>query len=214
MTRLAGMALAALLLAHPGRALAAPLERLHAAAVTGAVDLPGRGLEQTVRAATSTEAWSFRAALIVGWTLTGALVSMTGGPRFVPWPAAGFAGWLAFEWALAATPPIVHVDGPGAQEMLSLALRANLAAMAVMLTLASTTTRCSTGGCFQRDDVDYSLSFRSGISRMISMPLNLIGDVVWKRALPGTEKRWRILVAPVMHDDRVTGAGIGFSTIL
>jgi len=165
--------------------------------------------------------WSFRLGLLMTWVMTGVFTGLADGSSYLPVPVVALAGWVAFEWA-AASEAALHNAGSGgdSQHLVSYALRLNMAAMSVFMIAAAVSSSCNPfdpeagRACFQRAEDEYSLSWRSGLGRLMTRSVNLVGDLVWKRVRGGESMPWQILVAPVVHDGRVTGGGLGIQLVL
>jgi len=165
--------------------------------------------------------WSFRVGLLMTWAVTGVFTGLADGSRYLPVPLGGLVGWVAFEWAAASEAALHHADGDhDSRRFVSYALRLNMAAMSVFMMVAATSSSCNPldpeagQACFQRAEVEYTLSWRSGLGRIMTRSVNLVGDLIWKH-LRGTESMpWQILVAPVINDGRMTGGGVGIQFVL
>jgi hypothetical protein len=164
--------------------------------------------------------WSFRLGLLMTWVVTGVFTGLADGSRYLPVPLGALAGWLAFEWAAASESALHHAGSNGSPHFVSHVLRLNMAAMSMFMVVAATSSSCNPldpqagQACFQRSEEEYSLSWRSGLGRIMTRSVNLVGDLVWKRVRGGEGMPWQILVAPVMHDGRVTGGGLGIQFVL
>ncbi len=160
--------------------------------------------------------WGLRMGLIVGWVVNGIFVWTADRDRFAPYPAMGLAGWLAFEWAASEAPPLGDgLDVASSASAVSYALRANMAVMAGFMLVSASTSGCSplepqgAMQCFERAEVQYSLSWRSGFARLMSRSVNLLADLVHRRYHGDDPRTWQLLLAPVMHLGRITGGGAG-----
>jgi hypothetical protein len=160
--------------------------------------------------------WSFRIGLLMTWAVTGVFTGLADGSRYLPVPLGGLIGWVAFEWAAASEASLHHADGGhDSRRFVSYAMRLNMAAMSVFMMVAATSSSCNpldpeaSRACFQRAEVEYTLSWRSGLGRIMTRSVNLFGDLIWKH-MRGTESMpWQILAAPVINDGRMTGGGVG-----
>ena len=165
--------------------------------------------------------WSFRVGLLMTWAVTGVFTGLADGSRYLPVPLAGLVGWVAFEWAAASESSLHHAGSDGdSRRFVSYAMRLNMAAMSVFMMVAATSSSCNpldpeaSQACFQRAEVEYSLSWRSGLGRIMTRSVNLIGDMIWKRVRGGESMPWQILAAPVVNQGRVTGGGVGIQFVL
>jgi hypothetical protein len=165
--------------------------------------------------------WSFRVGLLMTWAVTGVFTGLADGSRYLPVPLGGLIGWVAFEWAAASEASLHHAEsGSDSHRFVSYAMRLNMAAMSVFMMLAATSSSCNpldpqaSQACFQRAEVEYTLSWRSGLGRIMTRSVNLVGDMIWKRVRGGDSMPWQILAAPVINDGRMTGGGVGIQFVL
>ncbi len=165
--------------------------------------------------------WSFRLGLLMTWVVTGVFTGLADGSRYLPVPLGALAGWVAFEWAAASESALHHADGDGdSDRFVSYALRLNMAAMSMFMIAAASSSSCNPldpqagRACFQRAEVEYTLSWRSGLGRIMTRSVNLVGDLIWKQVRGGESMPWQILAAPVINDGRMTGGGLGIQFVL
>lgn len=165
--------------------------------------------------------WGLRMGLLVGWAVNGIFVWLADDSLFSPYPAVAALGWLTFEAAAAQTPPVMDASSLADQNApLAYVLRANMGLMAGMMIAAAYSSLCTPFGgdpdmvCFERAEIQYSLSWSSGFGRLMTRPVNLAVDLVWKRFRGEAPRNFQVLVAPVMHLGQVTGGGLGIQFTL
>jgi hypothetical protein len=165
--------------------------------------------------------WGLRLGLITGWIVNGFFVYLADRSIFGPYPAAAVTGWLTFEWAARETPPLSSTQDVASQsEVLSYTLRLNMGLMATFMIASVATSTCNPldpnarDACVQSPRIEWSLSFRDGFSRLLTRPVNLAADFLWKRFRGDAERPWKVLVAPIIHLGEVTGMGAGIQLTL
>ncbi len=165
--------------------------------------------------------WSFRLGLLMTWVVTGVFTGLADGSRYLPVPLGAIAGWVAFEWAAASESALHHAGSVGEENhYVSHALRLNMAAMSMFMIVAASSTSCNPldpqagRACFQRAEQEYTLSWRSGLGRIMTRSVNLVGDLIWKHVRGVESMPWQILAAPVINDGRMTGGGLGIQFVL
>lgn len=160
--------------------------------------------------------WSYRLGLLAGWVMTGVMAGMAGDGALIAHSLTAASGWMAFEVALAIDAPILYASMDGASAV-SHVMRLNMAAMAVVMMTATSFSGCNPlagESCFQRTDTQYALSWRSGMSRIMTRVADLLGEALWKRFQGDRPRTWNILLAPVVHDSKWTGGGVGIQLAL